>query len=67
MHYKHTTSDGKYWISTNNTFDHGWETMVFAIKDGKVDYTDLDRDLYINENDAVIGHTAMIQKWEAAN
>jgi hypothetical protein len=67
MHYKHTTANGKYWISTNNTFDRGWETMVFAIKDGKVNYADLDCDRYISEMDAAIGHTAMIQKWEAEN
>lgn len=67
MHYKHTTANGKYWVSTNKTFDHGWETMVFAFKDGKVDYIELDVDHYTNEMDAAIGHAVMVQKWEAKN
>jgi hypothetical protein len=26
---KHITKNGKYFISTNDTWDKGWETMVF--------------------------------------
>lgn len=64
---KHTTANGKYFISTNLTWDHGWETMVFSRNpdNGDIDYCELDVDRYNDENEAYQGHDIMIQKWEA--
>ena len=64
---KHTTKNGKYFISTNNTFDHGWETMVFMRNplNGKIDFTELDSGRYDNQEQAYKGHEQMINKWEA--
>ena len=63
---KHYTKNGKYFISTNNTWDKGWETMVFSRnpQTGDVDYTELDFDRYNDENEAYAGHTIMVDKWE---
>jgi len=64
---KHVTANGKYFVSTNLTWDHGWETMVFK-RDPAVgevsDWTELDVDRYNDQNEAYTGHEAMIQKWE---
>lgn len=45
---------GYVWIDTCDTFDRGWETMVFRCdENGNVlDWMDLDSELYINENNA---------------
>ena len=66
---KHITSNGRYFISTNDTFDSGWETMVFARnpKTDVIDYTDLDCMRYTNQQEAYAGHDQMIRKWEAKN
>ena len=64
---KHVTSNGKYFISTNDTWDRGWETMVFKrdpVEGGVSDYTELDVDHYNDETEAYAGHEVMIQKWE---
>lgn len=57
---------GYVWIDTCNTFDRGWETMVFRCdENGKVlDWMDLDSELYINENNASKGHDKMVEKWK---
>jgi len=64
---KHTTRSGKYFISTNDTFDHGWETMVFSRNpsNGDIDYSELDVENYNNMQDAYAGHDRMIAKWES--
>lgn len=64
---KHTTTNGKYFISTNLTWDRGWETMVFGRNPstGDVDYSELDSDTYNDEHEAYTGHEQMIKKWEA--
>ena len=53
--------DGKtYFVSTANTFDHGWETMVFARNaNGEVDWTDLYSDRYNTREEAEIGHNSI--------
>ena len=63
---KHTTANGKYFISTNDTFDHGWETMVFSRnpQNGDIDYGELDVDHYDSQEEAYDGHDRMIAKWE---
>lgn len=63
---KYTTANGKYFISTNDTWDQGWETMVFAVdSNGDIDYTELDVDHYNDQKEAYAGHEQMIKKWEA--
>ena len=64
---KHTTTSGKYFISTNNTFDHGWETMVFSRnpQSGDIDYAEIDVTWYESEEDAYDGHDRIISKWES--
>ena len=55
---------GYVWIDTCDTFDRGWETMVFRCdENGNVlDWMDLDSELYINENNAFKGHDEMVEK-----
>ena len=63
--WQHTTSNGKYFVSTSNIMFTGWETMVFTVKaDGEIDYRDLDCERYAGEDSAYAGHIAMFQKWE---
>ena len=65
---KHVTKNGKYFVSTNITWDHGWETMVFKYDTNKgcvSDYTELDVDRYNDQAEAYAGHEYMIEKWEA--
>lgn len=61
-----TRTMGYVWIDTCNTFDRGWETMVFRCdENGKVlDWMDLDSELYINKNNAAKGHDKMVEKWK---
>lgn len=64
---KHTTENGKYFISTNLTWDRGWETMVFR-RDPlteDIDWSEVDSDLYNDEKEAYVGHDVMVSKWEA--
>lgn len=64
---KHITENGKYFISTNLTWDRGWETMVFK-RDPlteDIDWSEVDSDLYNDEKEAHVGHDVMINKWEA--
>lgn len=59
--------DGKYyWIDTNDTPDHGWETMVFAAKaNGDVtDWGEKDADWYDDFEEAEAGHKAIVEKWK---
>ena len=47
----------EYYISTNNTFDVGLETMVFESKDRKVtSWNEVYFRHYKNENEAIEGH-----------
>lgn len=64
---KHTTANGKYFISTNLTWDQGWETMVFNRdpESGDIDFSEVDVDRYNDQNEAYVGHEIMIRKWEA--
>ena len=64
---KHITQNGKYFISTNDTWDRGWETMVFRRdpSNDNIDWTGLDSDHYNDIKEAYSGHESMIAKWEA--
>ena len=46
----------KFYVSTNNTFDRGLETMVFEIKNGQIDWTDLHAKLHKTEKGAISHH-----------
>jgi len=64
---KHITKNGKYFISTNLTWDKGWETMVFSRdpNNGDIDYSELDVDHYNDQSEAYSGHQLIVEKWEA--
>ena len=61
-----TRTMGYVWIDTCDTFDRGWETMVFRCdENGNVsDWMDLDSELYICKDHAFKGHNEMVEKWK---
>ncbi len=62
------TANGQYVaVDTANTFDAGWETMVFR-SNGKeiVSFKDLDCMRYDSRQEAMKGHSDMIIKWRAS-
>lgn len=64
---KHITENGKWFVSTNNTWDQGWETMVFVrnATSGEIEFgTPVDTEHYNDETEAYSGHGEMIKKWE---
>lgn len=61
--WQNTTDNGKYFVSTSDVMFSGWETMVFPIIYGEVEYNELDVDKYSGENEAYWGHIKMFQKW----
>lgn len=65
MAQRNITEDGKYYISTSNTHDRGWETKVFMInKDGKMLFDiALEENNYSNQHEADIGHKKTLAKW----
>ncbi len=70
MHLKDILKSGKVasgyvYVSTNNTFDVGLETMVFQCdSSGEVtDWTELDCDRYSDESEATDGHKMIVAKW----
>ena len=62
-----SASGNYYYVDSNNTSDHGYETMVFACnKYGHVtSWRDLDCELYDTFEDMEAGHKAMVKKWKA--
>lgn len=64
MDYR-TIGDQEYYISTANTFDKGWETMVFTSKDGDVtDWGEKYQKLYYTEEQAKKGHAYAVNHLE---
>ena len=61
--WQHTTENGKYWVSTSDVMFTGWETMVFEIVNGEIDYGGLDQERHSSEDQAYWGHIKMFQKW----
>lgn len=59
------TPNGKFFISTNDTLDHGLETMVFPMgEDGHVsDWAEVDTANYPTPEQAIHGHARMLAKW----
>ena len=62
-----SASGNFYYVDSNNTFDHGYETMVFACNnEGEVtDWKDLDCKRYHSLEEMQAGHKAMVEKWKA--
>jgi len=61
------TANGKYLlVDSRDTFDHGYETMVFRCdENGAVDnWLDIDVDTYPTLPDMIKGHVQMINKWK---
>lgn len=60
------TPNGRYVaVSTADTFDAGWETMVFRSDSHEIlDFDDLDRMNYNSRQEAEAGHQKMIEKWK---
>jgi hypothetical protein len=61
--WQNTTDSGKYFVSTSDVMFSGWETMVFAVNYGEIEYSELDVDRYNGEDEAYWGHIKMFQKW----
>lgn len=62
------TKDGNYvLIDSRDTFDCGYETMVFRCEEnGNVEnWLDIDVDRYSTLEEMIDGHTRMIKKWIA--
>ena len=61
------TKNGYVLIDSNNTFDRGYETMVFRCdQDGNVEnWLDIDVAWYTSEEEMLVGHVEMIKKWRA--
>lgn len=61
------TSSGYAYIDTANTFDKGWETMVFECD--RHGYVRTWNDLYVrrypNKQSARQGHAETVREWEA--
>ena len=63
MGWQQRTENGKFFVSTMDTFDRGWETMVFPIINCVVDYGDLYADRYLTEQAAKEGHAKVLAEW----
>ena len=63
-----TLPDGKLvstvWLGLNHRFGEGppliFETMVFASKE---DFADLECERYTTEEEAIVGHQRIVEKW----
>lgn len=62
-----SASGNFYYVDSNNTWDHGYETMVFACdSEGNVtSWAELDVMLYDSLEEMQAGHKAMVEKWKA--
>jgi hypothetical protein len=65
MGWQNRTDNNKFFVSTQDTFDRGWETMVFPIIDGQVDYGELYTDRYSNDIQADEGHRKVLAEWSS--
>ena len=68
MHYRSIVNEGDkvYYVSTNNTIDHGPETMIFEIKnvdkeDECIDWSGLFTKRYKNMAEAKKSHYEIIE------
>lgn len=58
--------DRHFLVSTVDTLDAGFETMVFACdaEGDSVDYTDLDAERYTTAEEAAAGHAVMCERFQ---
>lgn len=58
---------GFVYVSTVDTFDVGWETMVFECDENGnvISWTELDVSNYDDGDDARSGHLVMTSRWRA--
>ena len=62
LHLRNTL--GNYVIDTSEQTSGSFETMVFRIVGGKIDFAEaLDENRYSTKEDAIKGHEEMIRKW----
>lgn len=68
MHYRSIVNEGnkRYYVSTNNTIDHGPETMIFEIKnvdqnDEYIDWSGIFTKRYKNMAQAKKSHYEIIE------
>ena len=61
--WQNTTDNGKYFVSTSDVMFSGWETMVFEVVNGEIDYGGLDQERHSSEDQAYWGHIKMFQYW----
>ncbi len=64
---KTITQNRKYYVSTIETWDRGWETLVFRYDNAAnavTDFGELDSDAYNSKDEAYEGHKALTEKWE---
>ena len=62
--WQHKTKNGKYFVSTTKVMFSGWETMVFRVINGNVDYHELESRRYNGENEAYSGHIEIFSRWD---
>jgi hypothetical protein len=71
--WKTFTDNGKYWVSTSNlsaqlsgsiALDYTYETMVFPLADGEIQYGENVECLRTNDEDAAyLNHLKMFEKY----
>jgi len=60
------TRVGRFRVQTDDTFDQGWETMVFDnAQPGVYSGYAVDIRRYRNQKQAFLGHVEMVRKWAA--
>ena len=58
------TEGNEYFVSTKDTFDRGWETMVFMSENQEVtDWGEIYQALYHNVTQAIIGHDYAVRSF----
>jgi hypothetical protein len=56
------TDSGKYFITTAGIVDE-FETMVFPVKDGVIDFAEIETKKYSTWDEAEAGHLKLFRKW----
>jgi len=64
MKTKIKRGEKEFMVSTVETFDKGWETMVFEMREGDVYYADLACRRYEDEEQATAGHIEMVSDFQ---
>ena len=68
MGWQQRTDNNKFFVSTTNRFLNGaWETLVFPVVNGAVDYLEVDGASYNSAEEAARGHDYLFAKWNSVN